>query len=82
VLFGEGSGTSRRERLSLKRTRRMAAFTCNLHVLASRVTTDFSTVFLARGNFAKTWDMRTLRCLQIEHFEVLSFLYHLPTSDH
>jgi len=64
-----GSGTSRRERLSRKRTGGMIAFTHDFHFLTSRVPTDISEVLLAGGNIAKTWDVRTFRCLLIDHLK-------------
>jgi hypothetical protein len=47
----------------------MIAFTRDFRVLASRVPTDISTVLLARGNLAKTWDVRTFRRLLIDHLK-------------
>jgi hypothetical protein len=45
----------------------MIAFTRDFRILASRVPTDISAVLFARGNVAKTWDVRTFRRLLICH---------------
>jgi hypothetical protein len=47
----------------------MIAFTHDFHFLTSRVPTDISEVLLAGGNIAKTWDVRTFRCLLIDHLK-------------
>jgi hypothetical protein len=47
----------------------MTALTRDFHVLASRVPTRISAVLLAMGNLAKTWDVRTFRCLLTDHLK-------------
>jgi hypothetical protein len=47
----------------------MIAFTSDFRILVSRVPTGIPAVLLARGNLAKTWDVRTFRRPLIDHLK-------------